>query len=500
MLSRSLRVVYARSAVAASKRIRPAAARTFHARVVRSTPAGPRRFFASFPDHRVEAMPALSPTMEAGNIAEWNVQEGTEVSGGDVLAQIETDKATVDFETTDDGYIAKILVPAGSQDVPVGTPLVVIATDADDIAAFKDYSGEAAAAPAPPAAAPAAAAPVPEASSAPVSTTMITVREALNTAMFEELERDEKVFIMGEEVAEYNGAYKITKGLWAKFGSDRVIDTPITEMGFTGMGVGAGLGGLRPIVEFMTWNFAMQSIDHIINSAAKARYMSGGQLGCPIVFRGPNGAAAAVGAQHSQCFGAWYSHCPGLFTLAPYNSRDAKGLLKAAIRDDNPVAFLEDEVSYGREFPMTDEEMSEDFILEIGKAHIEKEGTDITLIGYSRWVGVALDAAEELAKIGINAEVINLRSLRPLDTETIIKSVCKTNHVITVEGGWPQSGIGAEIIATIMETEAFDYLDAPVERICGADIPMPYTASLESQAIPQSHNVVNAAKRALNIQ
>lgn len=504
MLSRSVRVVYARSVAAASKRIRPAgAARTFHSRVVRSTNVGPRRFFASLPEHRVEAMPALSPTMEAGNIAEWNVQEGTEVSGGDVLAQIETDKATVDFETTDDGFIAKILYPAGSQDIPVGTPLIVIATDAADIAAFKDYTVEASGAPA--AAAPAApaavAAPAPaEASSAPVATTMVSVREALNTAMFEELERDEKVFIMGEEVAEYNGAYKITKGLWAKFGSDRVIDTPITEMGFTGMGVGAGLGGLRPIVEFMTWNFAMQSIDHIINSAAKARYMSGGQLGCPIVFRGPNGAAAAVGAQHSQCFGAWYSHCPGLFTLAPYNSRDAKGLLKAAIRDDNPVAFLEDEVSYGKEFPMTDEEMSEDFILEIGKAHIEKAGTDITLIGYSRWVGVALEAAEELAKIGISAEVINLRSLRPLDTQTIINSVMKTNHAITVEGGWPQSGIGAEIIATIMETEAFDYLDAPVERICGADIPMPYTASLESQAIPQVHNVLAAAKRALNVQ
>jgi pyruvate dehydrogenase E1 component beta subunit len=440
--------------------------------------------------------------MEAGNIAAWSVEEGSEISAGDVLAQIETDKATVDFEATDDGVVAKILVPAGSQDVPVGTPLVVIANDADDLAAFASFSADAAAAPA--AASPAASTPEPVAATpapaaAPAKTTMVTVREALNQAMDEELANDDRVFIMGEEVAEYNGAYKITKGLWAKYGDRRVIDTPITEMGFAGLGVGAGLNGLRPIIEFMTFNFAMQGIDHIINSAAKARYMSGGQLGCPIVFRGPNGAAAAVGAQHSQCFGAWYSHCPGMFTLAPYNARDAKGLLKAAIRDDNPVVFLEDEVSYGREFPMTDEELSADFTLPIGKANIERAGTDITFIGYSRWVGVALEAAEELEKLGVSAEVINLRSLRPLDTETIIQSVMKTNHVVTVEGGWPQSGVGAELIAAIMETEAFDYLDAPVERICGADIPMPYTASLEQQAIPQSHNVINAAKRVLNM-
>jgi len=447
-------------------------------------------------------MPALSPTMEAGNLAAWSVEVGTEVSAGDVLAQIETDKATVDFECTDDGVVAKLLVEAGAQEVPVGAPLLVIVNDKADVAAFANFAPgaaatPAAAAPAPAAAAPAAAAPAP---AAPVATTMVTVREALNSAMDEELGRDEKVFLMGEEVAEYNGAYKISKGLWAKYGDKRVIDTPITEMGFAGLGVGAGLGGLRPIIEFMTWNFAMQGVDHIINSAAKARYMSGGQLGCPIVFRGPNGAAAAVGAQHSQCFGAWYSHCPGIFTLAPYNSRDAKGLLKAAIRDDNPVVFLEDEVSYGREFPMTDEEMSEDFVLEIGKANIERAGTDITLVGYSRWVGVALEAAEALEAIGVSAEVINLRSLRPLDSETIIESVKKTNHMVTVEGGWPQSGIGAELIATVMETEAFDYLDAPVERICGADIPMPYTASLEAQAIPQQTNVVNAAKRVLNIK
>lgn len=329
---------------------------------------------------------------------------------------------------------------------------------------------------------------------------MVTVREALNTAMDEELARDEKVFLMGEEVAEYNGAYKITKGLWNKYGDKRVIDTPITEMGFTGICVGAGMTGLRPVVEFMTFNFAMQAIDQIINSAAKARYMSGGQLGCPIVFRGPNGAAAAVGAQHSQCFAAWYSHCPGMFVMAPYNSRDAKGLMKAAIRDDNPCIFLEDEISYGKEFPMTDEEMSDEYVIEIGKANVEREGTDITLIGYSRWVGVAMAAAEELEKIGVSAEVVNLRCLRPLDTETIFNSVKKTNHVVTVEGGWPQSGIGAEIIASIIETDTFNYLDAPIERITGADIPMPYTMSLEAQAIPQTHNVVNATKRVLNIK
>jgi len=507
MLSRTLRAIIAAKTAA---RVRPAAVarsyRVFHAKPVRGAfGAGSRRMFSSLPDHEALGMPALSPTMEQGNIAEWSVVEGQEISAGDALAQIETDKATVDFEATDDGYVAKILVPAGSQDVPVGTPLLVIVTEQSDIAAFANYSADAAAAPAPAAAAPAAAAPAPAAAApapaaAPVKTTMVTVREALNSAMDEELARDETVFLMGEEVAEYNGAYKISKGLWAKYGDKRVIDTPITEMGFAGLGVGAGLGGLRPIIEFMTWNFAMQGVDHIINSAAKARYMSGGQLGCPIVFRGPNGAAAAVGAQHSQCFGAWYSHCPGLYTIAPYNSRDAKGLMKAAIRDNNPVAFLEDEVSYGKEFPMTDEELSEDYVLPIGKAHIEREGTDITFIGYSRWVGVALEAAEELEKIGVSAEVINLRSLRPLDTECIINSVMKTNHVVTVEGGWPQSGIGAEIIATIMETEAFDYLDAPVERICGADIPMPYTASLEAQAIPQSFNVVNASKRVLNIK
>merc|ERR1712216_271268 len=325
----------------------------------------------------------------------------------------------------------------------------------------------------------------------------LTVREALNSAMDEEISRDDNVFLLGEEVAQYNGAYKISKGLWNKNGDDRIIDTPITEMGFAGMAVGAALTGLRPICEFMTFNFSMQAIDHVINSAAKGKYMSGGQLSCPIVFRGPNGAAAAVGAQHSQCFAAWFSSCPGIFTLAPYNSRDAKGLLKAAIRDNNPVVFLEDEISYGKEFEMTEEEMSDDFVLPIGKANIEREGADITLIGYSRWVGVAMEAAEELAKEGISAEVINLRSIRPLDKDTIFNSVKKTNHCITVEGGWPQSGVGADIISSIMETDAFNYLDAPVERICGADIPMPYTASLEAQAIPQSHNVVNAAKRAL---
>jgi len=472
------------------------------------TPGVGRRSFATLPPHTALGMPALSPTMTEGNIASWSVKEGQSVVAGDVLAAIETDKATVDFECTDDGIVAKILVGAGTSGVPVGTTLIVIVQEKKDVAAFANYTGAASAA-APTAASPVAAATsvavaTSVAAATPVSpsapTTMVSVREALNSALDEELARDERVFIMGEEVAQYNGAYKITKGLWAKYGSKRVIDTPITEMGFAGIGVGAGMTGLRPVIEFMTWNFAMQAIDQIVNSAAKARYMSGGQLGCPIVFRGPNGAAAAVGAQHSQCFAAWYGSCPGMFVLAPYNSRDAKGLMKAAIRDDNPVVFLEDEMTYGKEFPMTAEEMHKDYCLPIGKAHVERVGTDITLVGYSRWVGVALAAADELAKIGISAEVVNLRSIRPMDKETIFASVKKTHHCVTVEGGWPQSGIGSEIIASIVETDTFNFLDAPVERICGADIPMPYTLSLEAQAIPQTHNVVNAAKRVLNIK
>eukprot|EP00658_Telonema_sp_P-2_P078520 TRINITY_DN736_c0_g1_i2.p1 TRINITY_DN736_c0_g1~~TRINITY_DN736_c0_g1_i2.p1 ORF type:complete len:312 (-),score=105.48 TRINITY_DN736_c0_g1_i2:321-1256(-) len=293
----------------------------------------------------------------------------------------------------------------------------------------------------------------------------------------------------------YNGAYKITKGLWTKYGDERVMDTPITEMGFAGIAVGAALTGLRPVCEFMTFNFSMQAIDHVINSAAKGKYMSGGQLSAPIVFRGPNGAAAAVGAQHSQCFGAWYSHCPGVFTIAPYSATDARGLLKAAIRSNNPVVFLEDELLYGQEFEVDSEVLDPDYTLEIGKAHIEKEGADCTIVAYSRWVGLALEAAEKMKAQGVSCEVVNLRSLRPLDTETIVNSVKKTNHLVTVEGGWPQSGIGAEVIAQVMESEAFDYLDAPAERICGADIPTPYAGNLEPEAFPQVNNVVNAVQR-----
>jgi len=323
----------------------------------------------------------------------------------------------------------------------------------------------------------------------------MTVREALNSALDDEIDRDDAVFLIGEEVAQYNGAYKISKGLWNKYGDDRIIDTPITEMGFAGMAVGAALTGLRPVCEFMTFNFSMQAIDHVINSAAKGKYMSGGQLSCPIVFRGPNGAAAAVGAQHSQCFGAWYSHCPGLFTIAPYSASDARGLLKASIRSNNPVVFLEDELLYGKEFEVDDEVLDKDFVVPIGKAKVEKEGTDVTLVAYSRWVGTALEAAAKMEAEGISCEVLNLRSLRPLDKQAIIDSVKKTNRMITVEGGWPQSGVGAEVIATVMETDAFDYLDAPCERICGADIPTPYAANLEPQAFPQVDNVVNAIRR-----
>jgi len=326
----------------------------------------------------------------------------------------------------------------------------------------------------------------------------MTVREALNSALDEEIERDDKVFLMGEEVAQYNGAYKISKGLWNKYGDDRIIDTPITEMGFAGMAVGAALTGLRPVCEFMTFNFSMQAIDHVVNSAAKGKYMSGGQLSCPITFRGPNGAAAAVGAQHSQCFAAWYSHCPGVFTLAPYNATDARGLLKAAIRSDNPVVFLEDELLYGQEFEVDPSVRDPDFTLPIGKAHIERPGTDCTLVAYSRWVGVALQAAEQMQNDhGISCEVLNLRSIRPLDKQAIVESVKRTNRLITVEGGWPQSGVGAEVISTVMETEAFDYLDAPCERICGADIPTPYAENLEPLAFPKVENVCNAVKRSV---
>lgn len=328
----------------------------------------------------------------------------------------------------------------------------------------------------------------------------MTVRDALNSAMDEEMERDDRVYIMGEEVAMYDGAYKISRGLWKKYGDKRVIDTPITEIGFAGIAVGSGMAGLRPICEFMTFNFSMQAIDHIINSAAKTFYMSAGKIGCPIVFRGPNGAAQGVGAQHSQCFGAWYAHCPGLKVISPYSAEDCRGLMKAAIRDNDPVVFLENELLYGVPFEITDEALGKDFLLPIGKAKIERAGNRMTLVSHSKSVGTCLDAAKELAQSGIECEVINLRSLRPLDEDTIIQSVMKTNHLVTVEGGWPQHGIGSEICAKIIESPAFDYLDAPVVRVCGADVPMPYTQSLEAVALPQAQDVVLAVKRVLNVQ
>ncbi|XP_013407526.1 pyruvate dehydrogenase E1 component subunit beta, mitochondrial isoform X1 [Lingula anatina] len=328
----------------------------------------------------------------------------------------------------------------------------------------------------------------------------LTVREALNAAIKEEVERDERVFLMGEEVAMYDGAYKISKNLWKEFGDKRIIDTPITEMGFAGIAVGAAMAGLRPICEFMTFNFSMQAIDQVINSAAKTYYMSAGEVNVPVVFRGPNGAAAGVAAQHSQCFAAWYSHCPGLKVVSPYSAEDCKGLLKTAIRDDDPVVFLENEIMYGVGFEVTDEIMSKDFLIPLGKAKIEREGTNVTLVSHSRFVGHCLDAAKELEQLGISAEVINLRTLRPMDEESIIKSVMKTNHLVTVEGGWPQCGIGAEICARIFESPAFNYLDAPVARVTGADIPMPYAKTMEQYALPQVFNIVNSVKKVMNVQ
>ncbi|XP_064632287.1 pyruvate dehydrogenase E1 component subunit beta, mitochondrial-like [Lineus longissimus] len=333
-----------------------------------------------------------------------------------------------------------------------------------------------------------------------VAATQMTVRDALNMAMEEELVRDERVFLLGEEVAQYDGAYKVSRGLWKKYGDKRIIDTPITEMGFAGIAVGAAMAGLRPICEFMTFNFSMQAIDQIINSAAKSHYMSAGQVTVPVVFRGPNGAASGVAAQHSQCFAAWYSHCPGVKVVSPYDSEDCKGLLKSAIRDDNPVVLLENELLYGTQFPMSEEALSSDFLIPFGKAKIMQEGTDVTLVAHSKPVSLCLDVAEELKKIGISAEVINLRSIRPLDEETIINSVMKTNHLVTVEGGWPQHGVGSEICARIMESAAFNYLDAPVIRVTGADIPMSYAKQMEENSLPQIHNVISAVKKVLNVQ
>jgi pyruvate dehydrogenase E1 component beta subunit len=447
-------------------------------------------------------MPALSPTMEEGTLAKWLVADGDDVRSGDVIAEIETDKATMEVEAIEDGKIGQILVPAGTQHVKVNAVIAMLLEDGESASDMKLPTPDA---PAEPVAAPVAddmttsaeTAPMAETVATPVaetewsgSSTSLTVRESLRDAMAEEMRRDENVFIMGEEVAEYQGAYKVTQGLLDEFGSKRVIDTPITEQGFAGLGVGAAFGELRPIVEFMTFNFAMQAIDQIINSAAKTLYMSGGQMGCPIVFRGPNGAASRVAAQHSQCFASWYAHCPGLKVVAPYSAADAKGLLKAAIRDPNPVIFLEHEVLYGQSFDVPDDD---DWIVPIGKANILRSGSDVTIVAFSIMVGRALEAADRLAEQGISAEVIDLRSIRPLDSATIVESVKKTSRLVTCEEGFPFAGIGAEIAMQVME-QAFDWLDAPITRVTGKDVPMPYAANLEALALPQIDDIVAAAR------
>ena len=446
-------------------------------------------------------MPALSPTMEEGTLAKWLVADGDDVRSGDVIAEIETDKATMEVEAIEDGKIGQILVPAGTQHVKVNAVIAMLLEDGESASDMKLPTPDA---PAEPVAAPIADDTNPSAETAPMaetvatpmaetewsgSSTSLTVRESLRDAMAEEMRRDENVFIMGEEVAEYQGAYKVTQGLLDEFGSKRVIDTPITEQGFAGLGVGAAFGELRPIVEFMTFNFAMQAIDQIINSAAKTLYMSGGQMGCPIVFRGPNGAASRVAAQHSQCFASWYAHCPGLKVVAPYSAADAKGLLKAAIRDPNPVIFLEHEVLYGQSFDVPDDD---DWIVPIGKANILRSGSDVTIVAFSIMVGRALEAADRLAEQGISAEVIGLRSIRPLDSATIVESVKKTSRLVTCEEGFPFAGIGAEIAMQVME-QAFDWLDAPIARVTGKDVPMPYAANLEALALPQIDAIVAAA-------
>ncbi len=441
-------------------------------------------------------MPALSPTMTEGTVAKWLKAEGDAVASGDVLAEIETDKATMEVESIDDGILGKILVAEGTVGVAVNTPIAVILEDGEDASAADTVASaapvaEVAPIPAPAAAvtSPAAAAPPPAAEYAgPMGN--ITLRAALRDAMAEEMRRDEDVFLIGEEVAQYQGAYKISQGMLDEFGERRVIDTPITEHGFTGLAVGASYSGLKPIVEFMTFNFAMQACDQIINSAAKTLYMSGGQMGAPIVFRGANGAASRVGAQHSQCYGSWYAHIPGLKVVAPWSAADAKGLLKSAIRDPNPVIFLENEILYGQSFDVPDDP---DFTLPLDKAHIERSGSDVTIIAFSICVGYALEAAERLAAEGIEAEVINLRSLRPLDTATIVASVTKTHRLVSVEEGWPVCGIGSEIAAVLME-QAFDQLDAPIVRVAGEDVPMPYAANLEALAVPSADKVYAAAK------
>ena len=457
-------------------------------------------------------MPALSPTMEKGNLAKWLKKEGETIKSGDVIAEIETDKATMEVEATDEGTLGKILIPEGTADVAVNTPIATILGDGESASdlgkeaapAKQEKTPEAAAPAAEAKSAPAEAKPAPEAKPAapkaaaepdpevPAGTEMVmmTIRDALRDAMAEEMRRDPDVFLMGEEVAEYQGAYKVSQGLLQEFGARRVIDTPITEHGFAGVGVGAAMAGLKPIVEFMTFNFAMQAMDQIINSAAKTLYMSGGQMGCAIVFRGPNGAAARVAAQHSQDYSSWYSQIPGLKVIAPFSAADYQGLLKAAIRDPNPVIFLENEMLYGHsgEVPKLD-----DYVIPIGKARVVRSGGHVTIISWSNGMTYALKAADELAKEGIEAEVIDLRTLRPMDTDTLVASVKKTGRAVTVEEGWQQNGVGAEIAARLME-HAFDYLDAPVARVSGKDVPMPYAANLEKLALPSVAEVVEAAK------
>ncbi len=447
-------------------------------------------------------MPALSPTMEEGTLAKWLVKEGDEIAPGDIIAEIETDKATMEFEAIDDGVVGKILVEEGTENVAVGTVIAMLEGEGDDAAPTpapepaKDVEGEGkdvgrepseAAVTKPGQAEPAQDPEIP----AGTNMATVTVREALRDGMAEEMRRDERVFVMGEEVAEYQGAYKVTQGLLDEFGPKRVIDTPITEYGFAGIGTGAAMGGLRPIVEFMTFNFAMQAIDHIINSAAKTNYMSGGQMRCPVVFRGPNGAASRVGAQHSQNYGPWYANVPGLIVIAPYDSSDAKGLMKAAIRSDDPVVFLENELVYGRSFELPE---LDDHVLPIGKARVVRKGSDVTIVSYSIGVGLALDAAEELAGEGIDAEVIDLRTLRPLDKRTILDSLAKTNRLIVAEEGWPVCSIASEV-ATICMEEGFDHLDAPVLRVCNEDVPLPYAANLEKLALIDTPRIVAAAKK-----
>ena len=453
-------------------------------------------------------MPALSPTMEEGTLSKWLVKEGDTVSSGDIMAEIETDKATMEFEAVDEGVIGKIVVPEGTENVKVGTVIALLGDDAGTVTTEAPSSGEAV----PVETEPKAAAPTPAPASTgrppvtpaivatdpaiPQDTNMakVTVREALRDAMAEEMRRDDRVFVMGEEVAEYQGAYKVTQGLLEEFGPQRVIDTPITEYGFAGLGAGAAMGGLRPIVEFMTFNFAMQAIDHIINSAAKTNYMSGGQMRCPIVFRGPNGAASRVGAQHSQNYGPWYAAVPGLVVIAPYDAADAKGLLKAAIRSQDPVVFLENELVYGRTFEVPE---LDDFVLPIGKARIVREGKDLTIVSYSIGVGIALEAAERLAAEGIDAEIVDLRTLRPLDRGTVLASLKKTNRLMVVEEGWPTCSIASEIAAIVME-EGFDDLDAPVLRVTDEDVPLPYAANLEKAALIDADKVIVTAKLLCN--